>query len=100
MLQNTQAVGVSGGIRGASRPLLLCDLTQSYSPSGGGGISTYLREKRDYVLTHTPHHLLQIVPGPEDRVTVNGRHIFVEVGADPVRGSPQLPFHPAHRKGA
>jgi alpha-1,6-mannosyltransferase len=74
------------------RPLLICDLTQSYSPSGGGGISTYLREKRDYVLTHTPHHLLQIVPGPEDKVTVNGRHIFAEIGADQVRGSPNYRF--------
>lgn len=73
-------------------PLILCDLTQSYAPSGGGGISTYLREKRDYVLTHTPHHLLQIVPGPEDKITVNGRHIFAEVGAEPVRGSPNYRF--------
>lgn len=73
-------------------PLILCDLTQSYAPSGGGGISTYLREKRDYVLTHTPHHLLQIVPGPEDRITVNGRHIFAEVGAPPVHGSPNYRF--------
>ncbi len=72
--------------------LLICDLTQSYSPAGGGGISTYLREKRDYVLTRTPHHLLQIVPGPEDRVTINGRHIFAEVGAEPVRGSPNYRF--------
>lgn len=81
--------------RGAShtgRPLLVCDLTQSYSPNGGGGISTYLREKRDHVLAHTPHQLLQIVPGPEDRVTVNGRHIFAEVAADPVRGSPNYRF--------
>jgi len=76
----------------SARPLILCDLTQSYAPSGGGGISTYLREKRDHVLTHTPHHLLQIVPGPEDRITVNGRHIFAEVGADPVRGSPNYRF--------
>lgn len=75
-----------------ARPLLVCDLTQSYSPAGGGGISTYLREKRDYVLNHTPHHLLQIVPGAEDRVTVNGRHIFAEVGADQVRGSPNYRF--------
>ena len=74
------------------RPLLVCDLTQSYSPSGGGGISTYLREKRDYVLAETPHRLLQIVPGPVDRVTVNGRHIFAEVAADPVRGSPNYRF--------
>ncbi|MCP3728966.1 glycosyltransferase [Sphingomonas sp. MG17] len=72
--------------------LLICDLTQSYSPAGGGGISTYLREKRDYVLTHTRHHLLQIVPGPEDRITVNGRHIFAEIGAEPVRGSPNYRF--------
>jgi alpha-1,6-mannosyltransferase len=73
-------------------PLILCDLTQSYAPSGGGGISTYLREKRDYVLTHTPHHLLQIVPGPEDKITVNGRHIFAEVAAPPVHGSPNYRF--------
>ncbi|MBX3593823.1 MAG: glycosyltransferase [Sphingomonas sp.] len=72
--------------------LLICDLTQSYSPAGGGGISTYLREKRDYVLNHTPHQLLQIVPGPHDRVTINGRHIFAEVGAEPVRGSPNYRF--------
>ena len=73
-------------------PLILCDLTQSYAPSGGGGISTYLREKRDYVLTHTPHHLLQIVPGPEDKITVNGRHIFAEVTAPRVHGSPNYRF--------
>ncbi|MGN6820042.1 MAG: glycosyltransferase [Sphingomonas sp.] len=73
-------------------PLILCDLTQSYAPSGGGGISTYLREKRDFVLTQTPHHLLQIVPGAEDKITVNGRHIFVEVGAKRVHGSPNYRF--------
>ena len=75
-----------------SASFLICDLTQSYSPAGGGGISTYLREKRDYVLARTPHHLLQIVPGPEDRITINGRHIFAEVGAEPVRGSPNYRF--------
>ncbi len=73
-------------------PLLICDLTQSYSPAGGGGVSTYLREKRDYILAKTPHTLLQIVPGPADKVVVNGRHIWAEVGADPVRGSPNYRF--------
>ncbi|OYY91475.1 MAG: glycosyl transferase family 1 [Sphingomonas sp. 28-66-16] len=73
-------------------PLLICDLTQSYSPSGGGGVSTYLREKRDYVLKNTPHSLLQIVPGPEDKLVVDGRHIWAEVGAGPVRGSPNYRF--------
>lgn len=73
-------------------PLLLCDLTQSYSPRGGGGISTYLREKRDYVLDRTPHRLLQIVPGPETRVVEDGRHIWVEIEAPQVRGSPNYRF--------
>lgn len=86
MLLETSARGAD------ARPLLVCDLTQSWSPTGGGGISTYLREKRDYVLSHTPHHLLQIVPGPEDRVVTNGRHVFAEVAADTVRGSPNYRF--------
>lgn len=72
--------------------LLVCDLTQSYSPHGGGGISTYLREKRCHVLARTNHRLLQIVPGPEDKIVDNGQHIWVEVGADPVRGSPNYRF--------
>ena len=77
---------------GGPAPLLICDLTQSYSPAGGGGVSTYLREKRDYIINKTPHTLLQIVPGPVDKVVVNGRHIWAEVGADPVRGSPNYRF--------
>ena len=40
--------------------LLVCDLTQSYSPRGGGGVSTYLKEKRRYVKESTDHRLLQI----------------------------------------
>jgi alpha-1,6-mannosyltransferase len=92
MMLYTRAAGGAEALSGRRAPLLICDLTQSYSPAGGGGISTYLREKRDYVLRETPHHLLQIVPGPEDRVTVEGRHIFAEVGADPVRGSPNYRF--------
>lgn len=74
------------------RPLLICDLTQSYAPTGGGGIGTYLREKRRHVIERTPHRLLQIVPGPEDRIVEDGRHIWVEVGADQVRGSPNYRF--------
>ncbi len=32
------------------------------------------------------------MPGPEDRITVNGRHIFAEVAAPQVRGSPNYRF--------
>lgn len=74
------------------RDLLICDLTQSYAPRGGGGIGTYLREKRNHILNRTNHRLLQIVPGPEDRVVERGRHIWVEIGADQVRGSPNYRF--------
>lgn len=91
LLQRDAAGDAADAVRG-EKPMMLCDLTQSYSPAGGGGISTYLREKRDHVMRHTQHHLLQIVPGPEDRVTMNGRHIFAEVGAKPVRGSPNYRF--------
>ena len=71
-----------------SDPLLICDLTQSWSPTGGGGISTYLKEKKKYFQENTEHRLLQIVPGPEDKITVEGRTIFAEVGAPLVWGSP------------
>jgi alpha-1,6-mannosyltransferase len=71
-----------------SKNLLICDLTQSWSPTGGGGISTYLKEKRQYFQNHSEHRLLQIVPGPEDRITVEGRTILAEVGAPLVWGSP------------
>jgi len=81
-----------GGTCAYSHELTICDLTQSYSPHGGGGISTYLRRKRDHVLAQTPHRLIQIVPGPEDRVTENGRHVFVEIGAPRVPGSPNYRF--------
>lgn len=72
--------------------MLICDLTQSYAPKGGGGVSTYLREKRRHILERTNHRLLQIVPGKEDRVIERGRHIWVEVGAEQVRGSPNYRF--------
>lgn len=71
-----------------SKNLLICDLTQSWSPTGGGGISTYLKEKRKFFQDNSEHRLLQIVPGPEDRITVDGRTILAEVGAPLVWGSP------------
>jgi alpha-1,6-mannosyltransferase len=74
--------------RRVSKNLLICDLTQSWSTTGGGGISTYLKEKRRYINAHTEHRLLQIVPGAEDRITVTGRTILAEVGSGLVWGSP------------
>ena len=71
-----------------SDDLLICDLTQSWSQSGGGGISTYLKEKKKFFQNNTRHRLLQIVPGAQDKITVEGRTILAEVGAPQVWGSP------------
>lgn len=71
----------------SSGPLLFCDLTQSWSEFGGG-VGTYLRRKRDHILSHTPHRHLLIVPGAEDTVTEKGRAITVTIASPPVPGSP------------
>ena len=85
--------GTKGAIlMSGKKQLLLCDLTQSYSPHGGGGIGIYLAEKRRYVVEQTDHRLLQIVPGPEDRIVEDGPIIWCEIGAEPVRGSPNYRF--------
>ncbi|VVT12354.1 glycosyltransferase [Erythrobacter sp. EC-HK427] len=73
-------------------PLVVCDLTQSYSPTGAGGITTYLRRKKQFVLEHTPHTLIQIVPGPKDAVFEEERYKRIEVGSDLVKGSPNYRF--------
>lgn len=72
--------------------LLVCDLTQSYSPRGGGGISTYIKEKQRYVRDNTSHRLLQIVPGPETKVVEDGRLIWCEIAAGGIENSPNYRF--------
>lgn len=67
---------------------LICDLTQSWSEVGGG-VGTYLRRKRQYLLAHTPHRHLLIVPGAEDRVEEKGRAITVSIASPPVPTSPR-----------
>ena len=70
-----------------SQPLLYCDLTQSYSAKGGG-IRTYLTEKRRYIVEHTNAHHCLIIPGVEDRVTTDGRLSKIEIASPQVPGSP------------
>ena len=69
-------------------PQLFCDVTQSWS-AVGGGVGTYLRRKRDYILRHTPHRHLLIVPGAEDGVEENGRAVTVTIASPPVPTSPK-----------
>lgn len=74
------------------RPLLIADLTQSWS-SVGGGVGTYLRHKRSHIIEHTPHRHLMILPGQEDVIeeSEGGRAITVWLK------SPHVPFSPNYR---
>ena len=50
----------------------ICDLTQIYSPLGGG-VKSYLQAKRRYILEQTPHEHLMIVPGARTVQEESGR---------------------------
>ena len=66
---------------------LCCDLTQSWSDVGGG-VGTYLRRKRAYILEQTPHRHLMILPGPRDEVVEEGRATILFIKSPKVPGSP------------
>jgi alpha-1,6-mannosyltransferase len=72
--------------------MLICDLTQSWSATAGGGVSTYLREKERFFIEHSPARLLRIVPGEDDKITKIGEHMFATVAAPQVPGSPHYRF--------
>jgi alpha-1,6-mannosyltransferase len=71
-----------------ARSQLFCDVTQSWSEVGGG-VGTYLRRKREYILSRTPHSHLLIVPGAEDSVREEGRATTVTIKSPPVPTSPR-----------
>ena len=66
---------------------LFCDVTQSWS-AVGGGVGTYLRHKRQHILSTMPHRHLLIVPGPRDEVVEEERAITVTIASPKVPGSP------------
>ena len=62
--------------------MTVCDLTHAYHETSGG-IRTYMDAKRRYVLDHTAHRHVTVVPGPEDAVLHDGRATVVQI-AGPV----------------
>ena len=70
-----------------SGPKLFCDLTQSWS-NVGGGVRTYLLDKRRHILESTPHGHLMIIPGQRDEVVEEERAVTVTIASLHVPGSP------------
>lgn len=64
----------------------VCDLTQSYAPTGGG-IRTYLHAKRRHVLEATADEHLLLVPGPRDETVREGRLTTCTVASPLAPGS-------------
>jgi alpha-1,6-mannosyltransferase len=68
----------------------ICDVTLAYAPTSGG-IRTYIDAKRQYLLEHTDHEHVLIVPGEDDAVEQDGRAITYRLA------SPVFPGHAPYR---
>jgi alpha-1,6-mannosyltransferase len=65
----------------------ICDLTQSYAPTGGG-VRTYLHAKRANLANGSAgHEHVLIVPGPHDTEVRDGPHVTYTVASPLVPGS-------------
>lgn len=65
--------------------MLICDLTQAYTETSGG-IRTFIHEKQNFILQHTDHRHVLIVPGEQDTVLRRGRLTVATVKAPSVAG--------------
>lgn len=63
----------------------ICDVTLSYTETSGG-IRTYIDAKRDYLLKHTDHEHVLIVPGEEDECVTEGRSTTFRIASPPLPG--------------
>jgi alpha-1,6-mannosyltransferase len=66
---------------------LFCDLTQSWSEVGGG-VRTYLLQKRRHIIERTADRHLLIIPGACDEVIEEERAVTVTIASPHVPGSP------------
>jgi alpha-1,6-mannosyltransferase len=74
-------------VRGDGRALRILDLTEFYSPRGGG-VRAYLTAKAEW-LAHRPdmHHAI-VAPGPRDETTTFGGSLLHTIAGPPVPGAP------------
>jgi alpha-1,6-mannosyltransferase len=95
---------LGGGVRaidrrlhGAGPPLKVLDLTEFYSPSGGG-VRTYLEAKARWFGTHDDLQHVVVVPGPEDGRTVHHRSQVYSLAGPSVPSSPGYHVLTGHRR--
>ncbi|HEU5077984.1 MAG TPA: glycosyltransferase [Opitutaceae bacterium] len=63
--------------------MIVCDVTQFYSPYGGG-VRRYLTEKRRFVNERTSDEHVLIIPGAETRYTREGRLHTYTISSPPI----------------
>ncbi len=66
--------------------MTVCDLTHAYHATSGG-IRTYIDAKRRYVLRHTEHRHVTVVPGASDAVRHDGRATTIEIASPTIPGA-------------
>lgn len=71
--------------------MIVCDLTHAYTPTSGG-IRTYIDAKRQYVLEHTPHTHVLIVPGERDEIERGDRWVTYRIKSPVIKGAEPYRF--------
>ena len=66
--------------------MTICDLTHAYTPTSGG-IRTYVDAKREYILEHTEHTHVLVIPGKQDRITRAERAVTIELESPLIPGA-------------
>jgi alpha-1,6-mannosyltransferase len=77
--------------------VIVCDLTHAYTPTSGG-IRTYVDAKRRYVLDHTEHTHVLVIPGEEDAAEQGDRWATYRIKSPVIPGA--APYRFFLRRGA
>lgn len=83
-------MSAGGASTGRGHPLKVLDITKFYAPSGGG-VKTYLTEKRNWAAHRADFQHVVVLPGARDEVALDGRSRVYRI-----RG-PRIPVSPAYR---
>jgi alpha-1,6-mannosyltransferase len=74
-------------VRGVGSTLKVLDLTEFYSPAGGG-VRTYLHEKIHWLADQAAFDHVVVTPGPRDDTRRIERTVVHQLGGPPAPGSP------------